>query len=147
MERDLLLWTLHRLPAGPDAVLCALLPFVTPEETLILNMHMVVNLSNPPSGDNLYQMKEGEEEEVKEVIGRIWGGKEICLNNLTKYHFIFPGRAKNPKHIHKDEGTQSTYLYLTWHAENKPHFENNQTAAQQKHSTNHPFQPLFLDAS
>lgn len=23
-------------------------------------MHMVINLSNPPSGDNLFQMKEGE---------------------------------------------------------------------------------------
>lgn len=84
---------------------------------------------------------------MKEVIGRSREGKEICLNNLTKYHFICPGRAKNPKYIHKDEGTQSTHLYLTWHAENKPHFENNQTAAQQKRSTNHPFQPLFLDAS
>lgn len=40
-----------------------------------------------------------------------------------------------------------THLYLTQHLENKPHFENNQTAARQKHSTNHPFQPLFLDAT
>lgn len=84
---------------------------------------------------------------MKEVIGTRRGEKEICLNNSTKYHFIFPGRAKIPKHTHKDEETQSSHLYLTWCAENKPHFENNQTAAQQKRSTNHPFQPLFLDAS
>lgn len=56
-------------------------------------------------------------------------------------------KAKIPKHFHKDERAQSTHSYLTWHSENKPHFKNNETAAQQKHCTNHPLRPLFLDTS
>ena len=52
-----------------------------------------------------------------------------------------------PKRMPKDEATSNIHLYQTHPLENKPHFQNNQTAAQLKHSTNHPSQPLFLDAS
>lgn len=64
-----------------------------------------------------------------------------------KRHFLHPGKAKMPKHTNKDKGTRNTHSYLTWHVENKPHFKNNRTAAQQKRSTKRPFQPLFLEVS